>query len=72
MDMTLDERGIADLVRRVRGEFLEMPGLRLNVPQAQRLWGLAASRCEAVLDALVELGVLARQEETYSLRASQP
>lgn len=25
---------------RVRGEFLEMPGLRLTMPQARRLWGL--------------------------------
>ena len=28
------------LVHRVRGEFLEMPGLRLTRAQAQRLWGL--------------------------------
>ena len=28
-----------ELVRRVRGEFLEMPGLVLTFPQAERLWG---------------------------------
>jgi hypothetical protein len=41
------------VVQRVRGEFLEMPGLRLTVAQAQRLWGLDATSCEAVIDALV-------------------
>ena len=28
------------LINRVRSEFLEMPGLRLRVDQAQRLWNL--------------------------------
>src|SRR5947209_3850150 len=29
-----------ELVGRIRSEFLEMPGLRLTVTQASRLWGL--------------------------------
>ena len=36
----------------VRGEFLEMPGLRLTRKQAQRLWSLDADTCEAVLSTL--------------------
>ena len=36
-----------DVLRRVQGEFLEMPGLRLTQAQARRLWGLEASACEA-------------------------
>ena len=56
----------------MHGEFLEMPGLQLNLPQAQRLWGLDAPNCKAVLDALVEGGVLARSDRGYSLRRSQP
>ena len=72
MDTTLDEPTTRELLRRVRGEFVEMPGLRLNLPQAQRLWGLDAVRCEAVLEALVERGVLARTQWVYSLRRSQP
>lgn len=41
------------IVRRVRAEFLEMPGLRLTPPQARRLWGLDGDACQAVIDALV-------------------
>jgi hypothetical protein len=51
---------------------MEMPGLRLNLPQAQRLWALDARRCEAVLKALVDGGVLACTQRVYSLRRSQP
>lgn len=47
------------LMRRVRGEFWEMPGLKLTMPQAQRLWALDAATCEALLLALVENGFLA-------------
>jgi hypothetical protein len=45
-------------VERVRGEFLEMPGLRLTVPQAARLWGLDVPSCEAVLAVLVRSSFL--------------
>ena len=44
----------SDVVRRVQGEFLEMPGLRLTGAQARRLWGLDAAVCEALLSALVD------------------
>ena len=47
-------RSIDEVLRRVQGEFLEMPGLRLTEPQARRLWGLDSVWCEAVLDALVD------------------
>jgi len=43
-----------DVLRRVQGEFLEMPGLRLTGAQARRLWGLDAAVCEALLGALVD------------------
>ena len=43
-----------DVLRRVQGEFLEMPGLRLTGAQARRLWGLDAVACEALLGALVD------------------
>jgi len=41
------------VVRRVRGEFLEMPGLRLTPAQARRLWDLESELCREVIDALV-------------------
>ena len=43
-----------DAVRRARGEFLEMPGLKLTLPQAARLWAYEARFCRDVLAALVD------------------
>jgi hypothetical protein len=52
-----------ELLRRIRGEFLEMPGMRLTRPQAQRLWGLDAALCDALLDALVDARFLFRTSD---------
>ena len=46
------------LLRRIRGEFLEMPGLQLTSRQAQRLWGLDEGACTQLLSALLEAGFL--------------
>src|ERR1700740_374034 len=54
---TMELNGV---VRRVRSEFLEMPGLHLTPAQAQRLWGLEGELCRAVIDALVAEAVLRR------------
>jgi hypothetical protein len=48
----------ADIIRRIRGEYLEMPGLSLTARQAQRLWGLEQAFCHDLLTALVESGFL--------------
>ena len=45
---------------RIRGEYHEMPGLCLTQCQAQRLWGLACDRCQALLTALIEERFLVR------------
>jgi len=42
-----------ELVGRIRSEFLEMPGLRLTVTQASRLWGLDEGACRQVIDVLI-------------------
>ena len=42
------------MLTRIRGEYLEMPGLRLTVEQAQRLGGVERTVCKSVLDELVE------------------
>jgi len=42
------------MLKRVRAEYLEMPGLRLTLEQAQRLCGLERALCKIVLDALVD------------------
>lgn len=46
------------MLRRIQGEFLEMPGLRLTCRQAQRMWNLDALVCEALLAALVDVRFL--------------
>jgi hypothetical protein len=48
-----------DLARRVRGEYLEMPGLALTLGQAQRMWNLRRGDCERLLGDLVDAGFLA-------------
>ena len=60
-----------ELVGRIRAEFLEMPGLRLTLTQASRLWGLDERACRNVIDVLVgssflrwtPAGKLARRDE---------
>jgi two-component system, cell cycle response regulator DivK len=46
------------LVRRIRAEFEEMPGLKLTLDQARRLWTLDVTMCRIVLAKLVEEGFL--------------
>jgi hypothetical protein len=47
------------LVRRVRSEYLEMPGLTLTLRQAQRMWHMTPGECEGLLRTLVDSGFLA-------------
>ena len=60
--MSAHARGAANdlMLQRIYGEFLEMPGLRLTCQQAQRLWGLDAATCQALLERLVETKFLCR------------
>jgi len=48
----------AAVVDRVRGEFVEMPGLELTLAQAVRLWTLGVDDCRYVIDTLVDVGFL--------------
>ena len=49
---------LQNVIERVRGEFNEMPGLRLTPEQAARLWGLDAGSCNQVLRSLVSSSFL--------------
>jgi hypothetical protein len=64
---SLTQRYIEHLAFRVRAEFQEMPGLRLTVRQAERLWGLAPEVCAQVVDVLVSRAILKRHGDTFSL-----
>ena len=57
------------LVTRVRAEFNEMPGLRLTLGQATRLWGLVRGVCSSVIDALIQAAFLRRSQDGTILRA---
>lgn len=66
MSETISTVAIDHMLRRVRGEYLEMPGLRLTRRQAQRLWGLDEHTCAQLLDSLTEAKFLHRTDDgTY-------
>ena len=46
--------------QRIPVEYREMPGLRLTLRQAARLWAMDAVPCQAILDSLVAAGSLRR------------
>ena len=48
------------ILQRIYGEFLEMPGMRLTLSQAQRLWGLDERTCRQLLGYLVDTKFLCR------------
>ena len=55
------------LLRRVKAEYIEMPGLRLTAAQASRLWGLDSAACLDVLERLIrERFLQQRPDGTYS------
>jgi len=66
----ISAQALKDLGRRIRGEYIEMPGLRLTVTQAQRLWGLDRTACELVLSALVDVDFLIRNRDGAFVRRS--
>jgi hypothetical protein len=53
----------------IRGEFLEIPGLRLTSEQIQRLWGLHRDVCAAVLEDLLHQRFLQLTAEGHYVRA---
>ena len=46
------------LLARITGEFHEMPGLSLTLPQASRLFGIVETQCLQVLEHLMNTGLL--------------
>jgi hypothetical protein len=74
------DRAIEEVLRRVQGEFMEMPGLRLTEAQARRLWGLDEASCRALLGVLVDAqflfrthnGAFMRVEAAKPLKANGP
>jgi hypothetical protein len=63
-----EEPDLHALQVRVSAEFREMPGLRLTLAQAARLFGIDEARCACVLGALVARGVVATDGCTFVRR----
>jgi len=62
---------VGPLVDRVRGEFNEMPGLQLTVPQAARLLGIEPAACRDVIDQLVQSAFLRKTADGMIVRAAR-
>ena len=67
--MALYVSEVDGVLLRVRGEYLEMPGLRLTPAQAQRLFGLDALAAQSVIEALVDARFLQRRPDGTFVRA---
>jgi hypothetical protein len=67
MSETLTVVTSAQLLHRIKAEYIEMPGLRLTVAQAGRLWGLDGSACLDLLERLrIERFLQRRPDGSYS------
>jgi hypothetical protein len=63
LTISVQPQPLEGILRRIQGEYNEMPGLRLTIAQAQRLWGLDRAECDAVLGALVDAKFLIRNRD---------
>jgi hypothetical protein len=68
MQQTASEN-LLDWVRLAQSEFAEMPGLRLSMRQAQRLWNLDVHTTEVILDTLVSSHYLKRTPNNIYCKA---
>ena len=59
---------IDEVLQRIQGEYVEMPGLRLTAAQARRLWGLERDVCDALLGALVDAKFLSQTRDGAFVR----
>jgi len=61
------------LLSRIQGEFHDMPGLSLTVPQAARLFALRADIASRILDRLKDERVLRHTiNDQFALRVQEP
>jgi hypothetical protein len=69
LTMPVQKQALDDVLQRVQGEYIEMPGLRLTTAQAQRLWNLDRAACDALLGALVDAKFLFRTRDGAFVRS---
>lgn len=61
-----------DVLMRIQMEYVEMPGLKLTLFQARRLWTVPIELCQAALGALVATGFLVQTADGAYLRRGTP
>ena len=68
----IDRRNIAmtrdEALARVRSDFFELPGLKLTVAQAARLWAVGHDLALTILEDLTAVGFLIRKADQYARR----
>ena len=70
MSETLAVATRAQLLHRIKGEYMEMPGLRLTAAQAGRLWGLDPAACRDLLERLIAERFLQQRPDGAFARAT--
>ena len=60
------------MLRRICSEYIEMPGLRLTLQQAERLWVLDEDTCSQALEILVEAKFLRKADGMYQRLTEGP
>lgn len=68
-DVSTSGPTIRTLMERVQAEYVEMPGLSVTLPQAQRLWAIDPATCEEVFSRLIATRVLRRTSKGRFVRA---
>ena len=68
-DRAVSSESVRGLARRIESEYVEMPGLSVTLPQAQRLWAADRHTCQMVFDRLIARGVLRRTTKGRFVRA---
>jgi hypothetical protein len=68
-DRSVSQRVLESLVRRIKAEYVAMPGLTLTPWQASRLIGIDTDLCACLLAILVASGFLVRQTPNRFSRA---
>ncbi len=68
--MSSVQTAAGDWLQIIRGEFTEVPGLRLTKKQVQRMWGLDPQTCDELIDLLVAAKFLRQTDNTSYVRVS--
>jgi len=63
---------VRETLDRIQGEYQQLPGLRLTMAQAQRLWHLDRTMCRAILAALVDARYLSLAPDGTFVRSQVP